>query len=140
MTENDYITALKARWPQDCDAPLQTIAFADEAIRAFPESARLWCIRGNRLELGAKSYPDSLDDALACYQRAVDIDPEFAEAWEALGHLHHVVLDNEAAAKRFFREAERLRRVTNEERIAAPLLALLVSGGTMERTVSDLPA
>jgi len=112
MTENDYITQSEARWPrrEDTDAALlATIALADEAVRAFPQAPRLWCIRGDVIQLGPESCPHSLDDALACYQRATEIDPQFIEAWESLGHFHNAVLDDEVAAQRFFSEAERLK-------------------------------
>lgn len=109
MSESDYITELRARWPQDCDATLETVALADEAVRAFPRSAQLWCIRGDLIQLGPESCPHSLDDARASYQRATEIDPQFIEAWESLGHFHNAVLDDETTAQRFFREAERLR-------------------------------
>lgn len=112
MTENDYITKLEARWPRRADtdaALLSTIALADGAVRAFPQSPRLWCIRGDVIQLGPESCPHSLDDALACYQRATEINPQFIEAWESLGHFHNAVLDEEVSAQRFFSEAERLK-------------------------------
>jgi len=109
VTENDYSTQLKARLPRDCDASLETITLADEAVRVFPQSPRLWCIRGELIQLGPENCPHSLDDARACYQRATEIDPQFIEAWESLGHFHNAVLDDETTAQRFFREADRLR-------------------------------
>jgi tetratricopeptide (TPR) repeat protein len=109
MTEDDYISVLRAQWPRDCDASLEAITLADEAARAFPSSARLLVMRGNLIQLGSKSCPHPLEEALRSYQRAAEIDPQFAEAWEEIGHYHDAVLDDEPAAKRFFREAERLR-------------------------------
>jgi tetratricopeptide (TPR) repeat protein len=112
MTENNYIAQLETRWPrrEDSDAVLLvTIALADEAVRAFPQSPRLWCIRGDVIQLGPESCPHSLEDARACYQRATEIDPQFIEAWESLGHFHNAVLDDETTAQRFFSQAERLK-------------------------------
>lgn len=112
MTENDYITTLKARWPQreDSDQVLfETIAFADEAVQAFPLSPKLWCIRGDVIQLGPENCPHSLDDAVASYRRAAEIDPRFVEAWDSLGHFHHAVLNDEIAAQGFFSKAESLR-------------------------------
>ena len=111
MTENDYITKLEARWPRREDSDevlLATIALADEAVQSFPQSPRLWCMRGDVIQLGPECCPHSLDDARACYQRATEIDPQFVEAWESLGHFHNAVLDDEATAQKFFSEAERL--------------------------------
>ena len=109
MIEDDYISALRARWPRDCDASLETITLADEAVRAFPSSARLLVMRGNLIQLGPESGPHPLEEALRSYQHAAEIDPQFAEAWDEIGHYHDAVLDDKPAAQRFFQEAERLR-------------------------------
>jgi tetratricopeptide (TPR) repeat protein len=109
VNEKDYITELKNRWPRKCDATLETIALADEAVRAFPRSPQLWCMRGNLIELGPESCPHALDDALASYKRAIEINPQFAEAWEEVGYFHDNVLDDETSAQPYFHEAKRLR-------------------------------
>ena len=100
---------LKKRWPRNGDATLNTIALADEATRAFPRSAQLWCMRGSLIQLGGEDCPHSLDDALASYKQATAIDPQFAEAWQEIGYFYDNVLDDEATAQQYFREAERLR-------------------------------
>jgi hypothetical protein len=110
MTEDEHISALQTRWPQDCDASMEVIALADEAIRVFPKSARLWVMRGNLIELGPESCPHPLGEALASYERAIKLDSDFAEAWDEIGHYHDAVLDDEKSTQRFFQEAERLRR------------------------------
>ena len=109
MTEDDYISALRAGWPRDGDASLEVIALADEAIRSFPQSARLWLMRGEIIQLGPESCPHPLAESLSSFQRAVELEPEFAEAWDEIGHYHDAVLADEKAAQRFFRKAERLR-------------------------------
>ena len=112
MTEDNYITKLKARWARREDSDevlLATIALADEAVQSFPQSPRLWCIRGDVIQLGPENCPHSLDDALACYQRATELDPGFVERWDSLGHFHNAILGDEAAAQTFFSRADRLR-------------------------------
>ena len=111
MTEDDYISELRSRWPREHtdDVTLETISLAGEAVRAFPLSVRLLVMRGNLIELGPENSPHSLDDALACYQKAIEIDPQFAEAWEDIGYFQHTVLDDETAAQPYFHEAKRLR-------------------------------
>lgn len=109
MTEDDYISRLRADWPKDSDASLELIAFADEAVRIFPQSAPLWVLRGDLIQLGPETCPHSLAEALRSFQRAIEIDPQFAEAWEEIGHYHVAVLADEAGAERYFREAKRLR-------------------------------
>src|SRR4051812_24359995 len=111
MTEQEYISALRAGWPRQHsdEVSLETMTLADEAVRVFPQSPRLWCIRGDLIQLGPESTPHTLQDALASYQRAVEIDPNFAEAWEEIGHFHDAVLGDEAGAQQFFERAKKLR-------------------------------
>ena len=113
MTESDYIAELKSRWPNDeagkREASMETLALADEAVRAFPRSSPLWVIRGNLLELGAEECSLPLEESLVCYKKAIEIDPQFAEAWEEAGYFYHNVLNDEATAKPYFQEAAKLR-------------------------------
>src|ERR1035441_7332721 len=97
MTEQEYIHRLKSMWPQDSDASLESVALADKAVSAFPRSTRLWCMRGDLIQLGPKECPHPLDEALTSYRRAVELDPQCAEAWESIGHYHDAVLDDESA-------------------------------------------
>jgi tetratricopeptide (TPR) repeat protein len=109
VTENDYITELKTRWPRDREASLELIALADEAVRIFSQSPQLWCMRGCLIQLGPEGNPHSLDDALASFKHAIELDPQFAEAWEEIGYFYDYVLDDEASAQPYFREAVRLK-------------------------------
>jgi hypothetical protein len=109
MTEDDYISTLRARWPKGCDASLELISLADEAVRSFPRSARLWLLRGDIIQLGPESCPHPLGESLVSYHRAVELDPKFADAWDEIGHYHDAVLGDEKAAQTFFQKAERLR-------------------------------
>jgi tetratricopeptide (TPR) repeat protein len=109
MTEDDYISQLRAGWPKDSDTSLAVIALADEAVRAFPQSARLWLMRGDLIQIGPKSCPHPLEEALRSYQRAIEIDPQFVDAWDEIGHYHDAVLADETGAQKYFREAQRLR-------------------------------
>jgi tetratricopeptide (TPR) repeat protein len=109
MTEGQYIQRLKDLWPRDTDASLEAIALADTSVSAFHGSARLWCMRGSLIQLGPEQCPHPLDEALASYRRAVELDPEFAEAWEELGHYYDAVLDDESGAEPFFERARKLR-------------------------------
>ena len=109
MTEDDYISELRERWPRQGHGTLEAIAFADEAVRAIPLSPRLRCMLGNLIQKGPKNGTHSLDDALACYKRAIEIDPLFVQAWEDAGYFYRDVLHDESAAQLYFREAEKLK-------------------------------
>jgi tetratricopeptide (TPR) repeat protein len=110
MKESDYIEKLFALWPAEGETSDEALALADGAVRAHPDSARLWCMRGDLIQLGSADIPYSLEDALACYERAVSIDPGFAEGYEGIGHFYDAVMPNPSRARRAFREADRIRR------------------------------
>lgn len=76
MTEDDYISRLRAGWPKYSNASLEIIALADEAVHAFPNSARMWVMRGDLIQISPKSGPYPLEEALRSYQRAAEIAPE----------------------------------------------------------------
>ena len=109
MTEEEYITQLRERTSTGGGASLDVISLADKAVEAFPRSARLWCLRGDLIQLGPEDNPHTLDDALTSFRKAIEIDPGFAEAWEEIGHFYHAVLDDEPGAEPYFREAARLK-------------------------------
>ena len=109
MTEDDFISELRASWPREGDASVAVIALVDEAVRAFPRAARLWVMRGDLIQLGSESCPHPLEEALRSFQRAVELDPQFAEAWEEIGHYYDVVLADEKTAQEYFEKAKRLR-------------------------------
>lgn len=109
VNEEDYFQQLKSAWPKKCEVPLSLIALADEAVARFPESPRLWCMRGNLMELGPAEVPHELGEALASYRRATEIDPSFAAAWEEIGHYYDAILDDEKSAAEYFAKARALK-------------------------------
>ena len=88
---------------------MEVITLADEAVRAFPRSARLLVMRGNLIELGPVTCPHPLEEALRCYQSAVEFEPQFAEAWDEIGHYYDAVLGDEKSARPYFDRARRLK-------------------------------
>jgi tetratricopeptide (TPR) repeat protein len=84
------------------------MALIDEAVRVFPRSAKLWVMRGDLLQLGPENSPYPLEESLASYKRALEIDPLFAEAWQSAAHFYDAVMADPQAAAPFFREFERL--------------------------------
>ena len=110
MEEMAYIERLKSLYPAEGEeASTQTLALADEAVRAWPESPKLWCMRGDLIQLGAADIPHELADALASYERAIAIDPKCVEAYEEIGHFHDAIMDDPESAKPFFHQAAVLK-------------------------------
>lgn len=113
MTESTYIEKLFDLWPTEGETSDEALALSDESVRAHPNSAKLWCMRGNLILLGPADMPYDLADALACYERAVSIDPNFAEGYEEIGHFYDAVVPDPLRAERAFREAARIREGRN---------------------------
>ncbi len=109
MDEPEYIEKLFSLWPKEAEASAEVIRLADEAVGAYPGSAKLWCVRGNLIELGPEGCPYELDEALNCYLRAIEANPTFAEAYEEAGHFYDNVLDRADEARPFFHRAAALR-------------------------------
>ncbi|HEY0081820.1 MAG TPA: hypothetical protein VGB61_03445 [Pyrinomonadaceae bacterium] len=110
MKEAEYIERLFASWPRGHEAaPDELLALADEAVQAFPASAKLWVMRGNLIELGAGETSRALNDALVSYERAVSIDPNFVEGWEEIGYYYDAVMDDEERARQAFQQAGLLK-------------------------------
>jgi tetratricopeptide (TPR) repeat protein len=110
MEENAYIERLKSLYPAEGEeASNQTLDLADEAVRAWPESPKLWCMRGDLIQLGADGAPYELGDALASYEQAIAIDPKWVEAYEEIGHFYAAIMDDAESAKPFFHQAAVLK-------------------------------
>ncbi len=89
------------------ETPVQVFRAIEDALAAHPDFPKLWCIRGDCIQLGPEDSPYSLEDALQSYEKALMIDPSFAEAHESIGYYFDVIdidLDRSEAA---FREAVR---------------------------------
>jgi cytochrome c-type biogenesis protein CcmH/NrfG len=111
MTVEEYIAKLKAR-PKDRETTAESFALVEEALKAHPDSARLWCFRGALIQLGPVPEESGykLEDALASYRKAVELEPDCPKGWEELGHYHDVHLDDERSAREFWAKAEKLRK------------------------------
>jgi len=60
------------------------LVWINQAIAQEPNSAILWNVKGRIMENGQK-----MDDAKACYQKALDLDPNLADALGNMGRLHY---------------------------------------------------
>lgn len=108
-TEQEYIDKLWEVYPYETETPLRVINLADKAIRAFPASSELWLIRGNLIQLGDEDCPYGLEEAATCYQKAVEINPDYVEAWEEIGHYYDIIEPNKAISLKAFQKAEELK-------------------------------
>jgi tetratricopeptide (TPR) repeat protein len=84
--------------PDDIDA-------VDEVLEGEGPSVEMLILRGQLIQLVADSGPDELDEAFACYQEALELDPKSALAHEEIGHFLDDVADEPGEALPFFRKA-----------------------------------
>ncbi len=91
----------------------ESVAFTAKAVKEFPSSQELWFLRGELLAAYAtlSQTPDVqalCDEAFASYERAIDINPRFVEAYESLGYLFNAFTDLHEKAEYYFRKAVHL--------------------------------
>jgi uncharacterized protein YecE (DUF72 family) len=78
VTEIEYIVALETQWPQGPPASREVLSLASLAVRDFPDSARLWFLRGQLLQMRPDDYIFSGLDAACSFERALELDPALA--------------------------------------------------------------
>ena len=118
MTEEELIASLRARWPReraDSSRSAELMAFADDGVRAFPNSAILWRIRGDLIQLLETPYP--LKEVERSYRLSIKAHAFYADAYEELGRFLNVVMKNPRKAKRFLDKAGRLRKIARTKHL-----------------------
>jgi hypothetical protein len=105
VTEADYISELKSRWPQGSPASREILSLAAEAVRDFPQSALLWFLRGQLIRMAPPDYIFSKLDAVCSFEEAIRLDPAFVEACAQIGYYHSTDEDAEPTTGR--KEAKR---------------------------------
>lgn len=82
----------------DASAPAAAVIRLEEAVREFPDSARLWSALGlARYKAGANG------EATRAFERAIELDPAFAAAYAYLGMLRVDLGEYEAGLAKYER-------------------------------------
>jgi len=105
MTEEEYLNAIRGLGTTQGESTLEQLKLADKAVEIFPHSPRLWCLRGQLIQLAPPNAPYSLSDAFESLIKAVNEDDQFAEVYEELGYFYDAVEDNPELAEQHFRMA-----------------------------------
>ena len=90
---------------RDGGASLADIDAVDDILEAEGPSVEALILRGQLIQLVADGSPDELEEAFACYQEAIELDPASASAHEEIGHFLDDFADDPAEAAVFFRKA-----------------------------------
>ena len=110
--EIEYISLLKERWPKDWEDPeptKDTIALVDEAVKAFPDSEKLWIIRGDLYLLINYENETPLEESLYCYEKAIAINPRSHEAYFEKATFIDIHMGKPRKAKQFYEKARLLK-------------------------------
>lgn len=102
---NLRIADIRRRVARDGGATVDDIDAIDDILDAEGRSVELLILRGQLIQLVADDRPDELEEAFACYQEALALDPGSAEAHEEIGHFLDDVADDPVEAIPFFRKA-----------------------------------
>lgn len=86
-------------------ATAETFRILDEALRAYPESARLWCRRGMSILIADEGPTFTLSEALRSFETSASLDPTYSSAFEEMGYFHDVHTEDLARAEEAFRRA-----------------------------------
>ncbi len=109
VTEQDHIDSIRKALPENGRASSRHIGLADEALRQYSDSTRLWCLRGDLIQLSDEVDDGrDLSDAQRSYERALTIDASCIEAHESLGYFLDAVMLDAKRARHHFDQAARL--------------------------------
>jgi len=103
-SEEEYVDAITHLLDGRKEAPSEVYPLIEEAIREHPASSELWCLRGDAIYFGNGS-PYTWGDMLASYERAAEVNPCCAEAYESIGRYHDVFTEDLPKAEEAFRKA-----------------------------------
>lgn len=118
MTEVEYIVELRKRWPRgpsSQEPTPETIQISLDAVQKHPQSAKLWVMRGDLLQLLMFDCEIPLNESARCYRQAIKADPLFIEAYEEMGYFLDAVMANPRKAKQFFDKARRLKKARQKQ-------------------------
>ncbi len=111
MTEEDYRNAIADAWESDDVVWSRVVALVERALRDYPNSPKLWCVLGDAIQMAGlteESAPCPRDQVLQCYEKAVSLDADCAEAQEEIGYYYDALADDPQLAVVAFRAAIRL--------------------------------
>ena len=109
-SEKEHIEFIQSTLTEEGFASNDSLRAVEIALQEHPHSVQLWCLRGTLIQLdngGDNVY--QLDDALASYRKAIELDPGCAQAYEEIGHFHDAILDEPEQAQAYFQKSHELQ-------------------------------
>ena len=110
MTEQEHINQLRGLFGDCLASSPEASTAAETAVRAFPNSATLWCLHGCIAMACEDDCAEVVPGALASLERALTIDPNHAETHLALAAYYDGFAEDWSKAEMHSRRAEELSR------------------------------
>lgn len=105
MTEDHFIFQFQTAWPPKPDELPGLFKLSETAVACFPSSPRLLCIAGDLLRMQENIAGDAISKSISYYEKAIEADPDWSEAYEELGHVYDVYHNKFDHAISCFRKA-----------------------------------
>ncbi|MCL5274628.1 MAG: hypothetical protein M1434_07770 [Chloroflexi bacterium] len=105
MNESDYIEQLQTMRSGQPKVSTEMLSLIETALISCPQSTKLWCIRGDLIQLSDLDAGYTLNDVLESYKQAAASDPDCAEAYESIGYYYDAVMNDPHMAQPAFRKA-----------------------------------
>jgi tetratricopeptide (TPR) repeat protein len=105
LSESEYIQKIKSILPEDGEVAAEVLELMEKAVGDYPSNVKFWCWRGDLIQMASLDANYELEDALKSYERALEIDPLNAEAYESIGYYEDAIMDNPTSAENSFRKA-----------------------------------
>ena len=103
--EETQIEEIKRLIAGKAEASPEVLRKVEAALASNSNSSQLWVWRGILIQLGSDPAAYTTEDVEASFKRAVELDPNNAEAFEELGYLYDAVLNDLSSALAAFRKA-----------------------------------
>ena len=104
VSESDYENIIH-RQSSSAATNNELFELMDRALAEHPTSIRLWCQRGDLMRNRPPESPHVPPEALSSYERAIDIDPECAQAFEGIGHYYSIIKGDPTGAAKYLQRA-----------------------------------
>jgi len=123
------IADIRRRVAREGAAHPEDIEEIDDILEEVGPTVELLILRGQLIQLAAEGRPLELEEAFACFEEALELDPGSAQAHEEIGHFLDDVADDPAEAAEFFRKAIELGAGPSAEEGLREVLSQLAEDG-----------
>jgi len=131
--ESDVVDEFMLNCKFGCDEDIQ---LAYELLRRYPLNFQLWRMCGHLIEL-SKSDVYQIDEARCCYEKLLDLRPDYYQGYEELGDWHGVSNNDFTTAIDYYRKAIELG---NQDSSRIELAHALARIGQKDLALNELEA